>query len=184
MVKWFSCSPLPCFLFQFLSAEPNSSFSQFHEDDDTLTKTRLCPWYLNLWHWFSLDGTEEHQFCCLLARKASSVYTSALHWELQQASNCHWGSGNPAGSGCLGNTLNCYIPSCQGHVSFLRLFSSIRTVLAVREWLVQLRATSHQGLWNWDPQAERRICSKPLLKVELKAHRFTNEIHKFKVLMF
>lgn len=116
-VEWFSCSPLPCFLFQFLSTEPNSYISQFHEDDGALSKTRLCPWYLNLWHRFNLDGTEKHRFRRLLPRKASGVSTSALHRELQQAFNCHWGSGNPAGSGCLGNTLHpfllgmCFIPA-------------------------------------------------------------------------
>lgn len=144
-----------------------------------LTKTRRFPWYLNLWHWFNLDGAEEHQLCCLFLWKTSSVYTSALHWELQQALNCHTGSGSPAGSRCLGNTLNCYIPSCQGHVPFLRLFSSLRAVVAGT-------ATGHsrQRLGNWDPQDERRNCSKPLLQIELNPHRCTNEIPKCKVLMF
>lgn len=42
---------------------------------------------------------------------------------------------------------------------------------------------SDRPLGNWDPQAERRNCSKPLLQIELDPHRFTNEIRKCEVLM-
>lgn len=77
VVKWFPCFTLPC-LFQFLSTEPNSSISQSQRRWYP-NKEQALSWYLNLWHWFNLDGTEERQFRCLSARKASSVCTSDLH---------------------------------------------------------------------------------------------------------
>lgn len=96
-------------------------------DDDTLTKSRLCPHIWTRGIDLTLMGQRSSTFA-VSPREASSVCTSALHRNFSSL-NCHWDPGNSAGSDCLGNTLNCYIPSCQGHVPFLQLFSSVWAVL-------------------------------------------------------
>lgn len=111
-----------------------------------LTKTRPWSQNLNLWHWFNLDGTEKHQFCSIFPQKASSVYAlicTGSFSKLLIVSRTLW---DPSWWRMPREYTELLHPFCQGHVSFLSLFSSIRTVLAVREGLVQLSASSCQRL--------------------------------------
>lgn len=97
-------------------------------DGDSLTKSRLCPGIepvTLIWPWWDRGIS----VLLSLSQGGKQCLYFSLEQELQQSLNCHWDPGNPAASGCLGNALNYYIPSCQGRVPFLQLFSSVWTVM-------------------------------------------------------
>lgn len=126
VAKWFPCSILPSSLLQFLSTKALFSFSV--SEIWYPNKEQALPWYLNLaliYPWWARGASVSLS----LSQEGKQCLYFSLAEELQQSLNCHWHPGNPAGSGCLGNALNSCIPSCQGRVPFLQLFSSLWAVM-------------------------------------------------------